>query len=111
MTVPAMVAMPQAMTMNISPRLSSFRYGRIRIGASVMPTKMLAAAQRPTAPPTPRLRSRHQARARTISGRMRQWNNSAESALTTRMSGRARNARMKLAPGWVTSKGAGPPPK
>jgi len=42
---------------------------------------------------------------------MRQWNNSADSALITSTSGRARNASTKLAPGAVSANGSGAPPR
>ena len=41
-------------------------------GASTWPTKMLAAVESPTAPPTPSVRSSAQEKPRTIGGRMPQ---------------------------------------
>ena len=38
-----------------------------------------------------------------------QWNSSEAKALIVRTSGKAWNARMKLAPGWVSTKGKGGP--
>ena len=66
--MPATVAMPQVMTMNSSPRFSATRYGRTSRGASTMPTKTLAAALTPTAPPMPNARSSTQAAPRTATG-------------------------------------------
>ncbi len=71
-TVPAIVAMPQFMTMNSSLRDNRARYGRTTSGASTMPTNTFAAAETPTAPPTPTVRSSSHAKPRTTSGRMRQ---------------------------------------
>ena len=44
----------------------------MKSGASTMPTKMLAAAESPTAPPTPIVFSSTTEIARTISGSTRQ---------------------------------------
>jgi hypothetical protein len=44
----------------------------MKSGDSTMPRKMLAAVDRPTAPPTPIVRSSSQEKPRTIGGRMRQ---------------------------------------
>ncbi len=76
-----------------------------------MPTNTFAAVASPTTPPTRIARSSSQEIARTTAGSTRQWNSSAESALTTSTSGSARKARMKLDPGSVTAKGGGPPPR
>ena len=42
-------------------------------GASIMPTKMLAAAEVPTGPETPSERCSTQAKARTTCCKMPQW--------------------------------------
>ena len=76
-----------------------------------MPTKILAAAANPTAPLTPMARSRTTENARTTRGKTRQYVSTAVSALTTMISGNARNARMKAAPGRDCSNGNGPPPR
>ena len=76
-----------------------------------MRTKMLAAAPTPRAPPTRMVLPSAQAKAPTTAGSTRQWNRSADSALITRISGRARKAKTNEAPGRVSSNGSGPPPK
>jgi hypothetical protein len=53
MTVPAIPAIPVLISANNSPRSSRVRYGRIKSGASIKPTKMWTAAPRPSGPPTP----------------------------------------------------------
>ncbi len=80
-------------------------------GASTMPTKTLAAADTPTAPPSPIVRCSAHANARTISGITPQWNSTADSAAMISTSGSARNASTKLAAGFVTAYGVGPPPR
>ena len=80
-------------------------------GASTMPTNTLAAADTPTAPPRPIVRCSAHANARTTSGITPQWNSTADSAAMISTSGSARNASTKLAAGFVTSYGAGPPPR
>jgi len=67
-----MVAMPQLMVTNSSLRLIAATYGRTTSGASTMPTKTFAAADRPTAPPTRIVRTSSHENPRTIHGRMRQ---------------------------------------
>ena len=71
-TVPAIEAMPPAMMANSSPRETRARYGRTKSGASTMPTNTLAAADRPTTPPTPISFSSSHDKARTIAGSTRQ---------------------------------------
>ena len=71
-TVPAIPAMPPVITKNSSLRVSCARYGRMNSGASTMPRKILAAVDKPTAPPTPSVRSSSHAMPRTRGGRMRQ---------------------------------------
>ena len=72
-------------------------------GASTMPRKMLAAADSPTAPPTPSVRSSSQEKPRTIGGRIRQWNNSVVSTLITSTIGKACSASTNSAPGILRS--------
>ncbi len=76
-----------------------------------MPTKTFAAADTPTAPPTPRVRSSSHENPRTTIGSTRQWNSSADRALTTSTSGSARKARTKLVPGTALREGRGAPPR
>ena len=109
--VPAMVAMPPDITTNISLRVSADRYGRMNNGASTCPTKTLAAALTPTAPPTFSVRPNTQAKPFTIIGRMRQWNRTADSALITSTMGNAWKASMKVDAPALTGKGAGAPPR
>ena len=68
-------------------------------GASTMPTKMLAAVDRPTAPPTFMVRSRNQDRPRTSAGSTPQWNSRLLSAEITSTSGSAWKASTKPPPG------------
>jgi hypothetical protein len=53
MTLPAMVAKPPAMTAWSCERVIAGRNGRTKSGASVWPTKMLAAAETASDPVTP----------------------------------------------------------
>ena len=76
-----------------------------------MPTKMLAALARPSAPPMRKPRSSTTPIAFTIQGRMRQWVSSAVSALVTITMGRAWKAKTKAAPGRDSAKGSAPPPR
>ncbi len=96
-TVPAMDAIPPAMIAKSSPRDTFARYGRMKSGASTMPTNTFAAVDSPTAPPTPISFSSRNDRPRTIAGSTRQWKRSAESALITSTIGSARNARTNVA--------------
>jgi hypothetical protein len=52
----AIVAKPPAITAISSERVMRARYGRIKSGASVWPTKTFAAHERLSAPDTPRMR-------------------------------------------------------
>ena len=70
--MPAMVAIPVAISTKSSERESRWRYARTKSGASTMPMKMLAALASPTAPPSRKLRSRTNPKPRTMSGRIRQ---------------------------------------
>jgi hypothetical protein len=79
-------------------------------GDSTMPRKMLAAVERPTAPPMPSVRSSAQEKPRTIGGRIRQWKRSVVSTLMTSTIGSAWKASTNSAPGVFSSKGRGPPP-
>ncbi len=80
-------------------------------GASTMPTKTLAAVDRPTAPPTPIARRSAQEMPRTIAGRTPQWNSNVVSALITSTMGSACSASTNDAPGNFSSKGRDPPPR
>ena len=70
----------------------------------------MAAALKPTAPPSLRLRFRTKASPCTMAGSTRQYHRMADSALITINSGRSEKARLTMLAGWVTVKGAGPPP-
>jgi hypothetical protein len=70
--VPAIEAMPPAISAKSSPREMRARYGRTRSGASTMPTNTFAAADRPTTPPTPIALSSTQDSPRTTAGSTRQ---------------------------------------
>src|ERR1700757_1585716 len=69
-------------------------------GASTMPTKIFAAVETPTAPPTLSVRSSSQEKPCTSGGRMRQWNRSVVNTLITSTIGKACSAS--------TEGGAGP---
>ena len=64
--------MPPVITTNISARDSFARYGRMNSGASTWPTKILAAVDNPTAPPTSSVFSSTREKPRTIGGMMPQ---------------------------------------
>ena len=76
-----------------------------------MPTKTLAATEKPVAPPMPKSRVSTPAMRRTTQGNAPQWNSTAESAPTTSTSGSAWKNRMKEEPGRFSVKGSGPPPR
>ena len=80
-------------------------------GASTVPTKMFAAVDNATAPPTPNDFWNTYEKPLTMSGSIRQYVSREVSALTTITSGSERNANTRLLPTSVSSNGRGAPPR
>ena len=72
---------------------------------------MLAVATRPAGPRVPSARSNSHEMPRMITGRMRQYQSSADSADITITSGSTWKAKVTTAFGLVTVKGVSPPPR
>jgi hypothetical protein len=70
MTVPAMVAIPEVISVKISLRLISFRYGRMKSGDSTIPMNILAETPKPSAPPNPMVLCNAQEKDFTTTGRI-----------------------------------------
>ena len=71
--LPEIVASPATMTAKSSARGMVASQERISSGASTLPTKTLAATEKPQAPEMPKARRSSTESPRTTSGRMRQW--------------------------------------
>ncbi len=109
--LPLMVASPATIVTNSSDRDRPASQWRISSGASTMPTKTLAATERLHAPERPKSRPSPRASSATATGSTRHWYRTADSAPTTSTSGSAWKNRTKLAPGAVSAKGSGAPPR
>jgi hypothetical protein len=96
--------------MNNSVRLMRGKQGRIKRGASIMPRKTVVPAPSAVAPPRLSVLRRTKASPPTTSGRMRQYQSSADRAEITITSGSTPKAKLVIAAGSATRKGAGPPP-
>ncbi len=108
--VPATDDNPTLNRMKSSVRVIFSRQGRISSGASIMPKNTVAPDASAVAPPNPNVRRSTKAMPPTTSGNTRQYHSSADRAEITITSGSTPKAKLVIAPGLVTEKGAVPPP-